>query len=56
MSILCDLIDGLYQVVYKGICAGFVVRGGVVAECAPVLRARIEWWVRVAERCSEVEW
>jgi len=36
--------DGLYQVTTPYFCAGFVVRNGKVAECAPILRKRIEYW------------
>ena len=34
--------DGLYQVTYGTLCAGFVVYGGYVRQCAPVLRRRID--------------
>jgi hypothetical protein len=30
--------DGLYRVVFGSICAGFIIRGRKLAECAPVLR------------------
>lgn len=40
--------DGLYQVSYKGICAGFVVEGGRVTMCAPVLRRRLEYFKTIA--------
>lgn len=40
------LADGLYRVSHGGVCAGFVVEGGAVVECAPVLRRRIDWWSR----------
>ncbi len=33
--------DGLYQVMWRGVCAGFVVRGGKVVQCAPILRRRL---------------
>ena len=42
--------DGLYRVEYKGICAGFVVVGGKVIACAPVLRKRMAFWKTIAER------
>jgi len=45
--------DGLYQVAYKGICAGFVLQDGIVVICAPVLRRRIDFWKKVAERIGD---
>lgn len=45
--------DGLYRVVTSYLCAGFVVRGGNVVDCAPVLRRRFEYWWTVAERITE---
>lgn len=42
--------DGLYRVEYKGICAGFAVKGGKVIACAPVLRRRMAYWKTIAER------
>lgn len=41
--------NGLYQVTYKGICAGFSIENGRVTSCAPVLRSRIEFWVTIAK-------
>jgi hypothetical protein len=32
------MIDGLYRVDWNGICAGFVVDGGRITRCAPILR------------------
>lgn len=43
------LADGLYRVSTSYLCAGFVVRGGVVVECAPVLAKRIGYWATVAQ-------
>lgn len=42
--------DGLYRVVTRYLCAGFVVRGGRVVDCAPILRKRITYWQTVAKR------
>jgi len=42
--------DGLYRVCWRDVCAGFVIRQGTVAECAPVLRKRIAYWLTIAER------
>lgn len=36
------LEDGLYRVEHGGLCAGFVVQGGRVIRCAPILRR----WVK----------
>jgi hypothetical protein len=43
------LKDGLYQVRTKDVCAGFVVHGGMVEACAPVLRKNILFWFKVAK-------
>lgn len=46
------LADGLYAVVRDrpdgrpGICAGVLVAAGEVVECAPILRRRIDYWLR----------
>jgi hypothetical protein len=44
------LADGLYRVVTLYLCAGFVIANGTVAECAPILRKRIRYWMTVAVR------
>lgn len=36
--------DGLYQVTTPYLCAGFIVSGGRIIHCAPILRKRIEYW------------
>ena len=41
--------DGLYRINYKGICAGFVVKGGRVIQCAPILKKRINFWRTYAQ-------
>lgn len=41
--------DGLYRVVHGSICAGFVVRGGEITLCAPVLRKKISFFSQIAE-------
>lgn len=45
--------DGLYQVTYKGICAGFVVKDGKIVQCAPILRKRISFWISKAKLISK---
>ena len=47
------MIDGLYRVVTPHFVAAFVVRDGKVAECAPILRKRLAFWVTVAKRIGE---
>lgn len=42
--------DGLYRVTTSYLCAGFVVQGGQVTMCAPVLRKNLEYWKTIAER------
>lgn len=43
------MADGLYRVTTPYLCAGFVVEGGKVVRCAPILRKRIEYWRTVAK-------
>ncbi len=40
--------DGLYRVTTSYLCAGFIVRGGVVVECAPILKKRLSYWLTKA--------
>jgi hypothetical protein len=40
--------DGLYWVTTSYLCAGFVVEGGEVVRCAPILRRRLAYWKTVA--------
>lgn len=44
------MIDGLYRVTTKYLCAGFVVEGGRITMCAPILRRGIDYWRTVAVR------
>ena len=44
--------DGLFRVTTPYLCAGFVVEGGKVTRCAPILRKRLAYWTTVAERIS----
>jgi hypothetical protein len=44
------LDDGLYRVETPYLTAGFVVEGGYVTRCAPILRKNIHYWMRRAER------
>ena len=47
------LPDGLYRVTTKHLCAGFVVRAGRVADCAPILRKKLPYWLTVAVRIGD---
>ena len=49
------MIDGLYRVEYKGICAGFVVENGRVTICAPILRRKLAFWRTIAVRVEDQE-
>lgn len=46
------LADGLYRVTHGTLCAGFVVQGGRVTRCAPILWKRIGYWVNKAEKVA----
>jgi hypothetical protein len=43
------LKDGLYQVTTDYFCAGFVVEGGWIVRCAPILIKRIDYWIPKAK-------
>ena len=45
--------DGLYRVMTPYLCAGFVVEGGKVTACAPILRKRLAYWQTVAVRVPD---
>jgi len=40
--------DGLYQVTTHYLCAGFIIKDGIITECAPILRKKIEYWKTIA--------
>lgn len=42
--------DGLYIVVNRNLCAGFVIENGRVTKCAPILRKRFEYWKTIARK------
>jgi len=42
--------DGLYQVNYKGICAGFEIKNGKVINIAPILKKKFNFWKTIAKR------
>ena len=45
--------DGLYIVRQYKFTAGFVVEGGKVTMCAPILRKRLAYWMTKAERVCD---
>lgn len=46
------MIDGLYCVTKPYLCAGFVIRDGRLAECAPILRKKFQYWTTIAVRIA----
>ena len=44
--------DGLWRVTMPNFTAGFVVEGGRVTMCAPILRRRLDHWITRAEWIS----
>jgi len=36
--------DGLYRVEWRDICAGFVVKRGLLVQCAPILKRHFWLW------------
>lgn len=44
------LRDGLYRVCNAYLCAGFVIEGGRITACAPILRGRLDYWQSIAVR------
>lgn len=47
------LRDGLYRVETRYLCAGFVMKGGKVIACAPILVPKIFYWLKVARRIGD---
>jgi hypothetical protein len=47
------MIDGLYRVETNSICAGFVIEGGRVTACAPILRKRFGYWMQLAVKIGD---
>lgn len=45
--------DGLYQVTTSYLCAGFIVKNGVIIHCAPILRKKIDYWKTIAKFICE---
>lgn len=42
--------DGLYQVTYRNICAGFVIKNGEIIDCAPILKKNFWFLVKFAKK------
>lgn len=47
------LADGLYQVEYGSLCAGFTVEYGLVRHCAPILRRKLSYFQTIAQRVEQ---
>lgn len=48
------LADGLYRVTHGQVCGGLEVHRGLVAHCAPILRAGLAtWWRLAADEASD---
>lgn len=41
--------DGLYQVTNPYLCAVFVIQNGKVKQCAPILRRKLGYWMKIAK-------
>ena len=46
------LPDGLYRVDFNNVCAGFVIAGGKLKQCAPILRKKFSWWATKATKVN----
>lgn len=40
--------DGLYRVTTLYLCAGFIIENGIVTHCAPILKAKFNYWKTIA--------
>lgn len=49
MSQSVSVEDGVYRVRTNNLCAGFVIQGGKVVACAPILRRQFSYWLRQAK-------
>lgn len=47
------MTDGLYRVCLGSLCAGFVIKDGKLAQCAPILRKRFAYFSRMAVRIGD---
>ncbi len=43
------MTDGLYQVTWRNICAGFPIRNGKLEFCAPILVKNLNHWKHFAK-------
>ena len=44
------LKDGLYRVITKYLCAGFIIKDNKIIKCAPILKKKINYWKTIAKR------
>jgi len=44
--------DGLYRIVYKSICCGFVIKNGIIVKQAPILKNN-KWLLKFAKLIKE---
>jgi hypothetical protein len=49
---ISSMNDGLYQVSWRNICAGFVIENGKITACAPILRRRFDFFKQIAKPIS----
>ena len=47
------MVDGLYRVMTRYCVAGFVIEGGKLIHCAPILRKKIDYFKTIAVRISD---
>jgi len=45
--------DGLYQVTTGYLCAGYVIKAGIITLCAPILQKKFSYWQRIAKWVCE---
>jgi len=43
--------DGLYQAIYRDICAGFIVQNGAIVKAAPIVWKH-RWLVKYSRRIA----
>jgi hypothetical protein len=48
-----SLKDGLYRVEYKGVVGGFVIKDGVVTNCADVFVTNFKYFETIAKRIGD---
>lgn len=53
VPLISSLEDGLYRVEYKGAVGGFVVKDGIVTQCADVFIANFNYFQTIAKRIGD---